>query len=74
MTFFDPKEEVLNIELTQHGKRLLSQGKLKPSYYLFFDDDILYDINYAGITTEGQNSIEGRIQEDTPRIKTQYNF
>ena len=56
------------------ASRLLSQGKLKPSYYLFFDDDILYDINYAGITTEGQNSIEGRIQEDTPRIKTQYNF
>jgi hypothetical protein len=74
MTFFDPKEEVLNIELTQHGKRLLSQGKLKPSYYLFFDDDILYDMNCAGVSTEGQNSIEGRIQEDTPRMKTQYNF
>ena len=74
MTFFDPKEEVLNIELTQHGKRLLSQGKLSPSHYLFFDDDILYDINCAGVATEGQNSIEGRIQEDTPRIKTQYNF
>ena len=42
MTFFDPKEEVLNIELTQHGTRLLSQGKLSPSHYLFFDDDILY--------------------------------
>ena len=74
MTFFDPKEEVLDIELTQHGKRLLSRGKLKPSYYLFFDDDVLYDVNCAGVSTEGQNSIEGRIQEDTPRMKTQYNF
>ena len=35
MTFFDPKEEVMDIELTQHGKRLLSKGLLRPTYYLF---------------------------------------
>ena len=37
MTFFNKKEEVLDIELTPHGKGLLSQGKFRPSYYLFFD-------------------------------------
>ena len=74
MIFFNPKEDVLDIELTQHGKRLLSQGKLKPSYYLFFDDDILYDANCASNATEPQKDIEGRIQEETPRLRTQYTF
>jgi|TARA_R110000824_G_scaffold125126_2_gene284044 hypothetical protein len=74
MTFFDPKEEVMDIELTQHGKRLLSRGRLKPSYYLFFDDDVLYDSACAGNTLESQNAIEKRILEETPRVKTQYNF
>jgi len=74
MIFFNPKEDVLDIELTQHGKRLLSQGRLKPSYYLFFDDDILYDANCADNATEPQKDIEGRIQEETPRLRTQYTF
>ena len=61
MTFFDPKEEVMDIELTQHGKRLLSKGLLRPTYYLFFDDDILYDASCAGNALESQNAIEKRI-------------
>ena len=32
MSFFDSKEEVLNIELTSYGKLLLSKGILKPVY------------------------------------------
>ena len=43
MTFFNQKEEVLQIELTQYGKYLLSRGKWKPAYYAFFDDDVIYD-------------------------------
>jgi len=74
MTFFNPKEDVLDIELTQYGKHLLSQGKLKPSYYLFFDDDILYDSNCVGNSLEVQNSVEARIQEETPKLRTQYVF
>ena len=50
MTFLDKKEQVLDIQLTQYGKYLLSKGKLKPVYYSFFDDDVLYDSTYAGIT------------------------
>ena len=30
MGFFDRKEEVIDIELTQYGKHLLSLGKFKP--------------------------------------------
>ena len=73
MTFFDKKEEVIQIELTQYGKYLLSLGKWKPVYYAFYDDDILYDGACAGIT-ETQNDIETRIQEGTPQLKTQYAF
>ena len=72
MSFFNKKEDVIEIQLTQYGKYLLSKGKFKPSYYAFFDDDIIYDSLYAGATEE-QNDIQPRI-EDTPRVKTQYTF
>lgn len=72
MNFFDRKEEVIEIQLTQYGKHLLSKGKFKPCYYEFFDDDVLYDITYSG-ETEEQNTSETRIKE-TPRLKTQYVF
>ena len=73
MRFFDSKEEVLDIQLTQYGKQLLSKGKFMPTYYSFHDDDIIYDMDYVSVT-EVQNSSEGRIQENTPRLRTQYVF
>ena len=73
MKFFDDKEEVLDIQLTQFGKHLLSLGKWKPVYYAFFDDNIIYDSAFAGIE-ESQNDIEPRIQENTPQMHTQYVF
>jgi len=73
MEFFNKKEDVLEIKLTQYGKYLLSKGKFKPHYYAFFDDNILYDQQYSGRSTkESQNQIEGRIQEETPALRTQY--
>ena len=72
MTFFDPKQDVLDIELTQFGKHLLSQGKWKPYYYAFFDDDILYDSQYGGYD-ESQNAAQLRITSSA-RVRTQYNF
>jgi len=72
MTYFNKKEEVLDIELTQYGKHLLSIGKLNPTYYRFFDDDVLYDGAYAGIE-EIQNDISPRIVDNTPHRKTQHN-
>jgi len=70
MEFFDSKQEVIDIRLTQFGKRLLARGYFKPVYYQFFDDDILYDSERAG-SSEKQNATEARIIE-TPRIKTQH--
>ena len=69
----DKKEEVLDIELTPYGKQLLSMGKMRPAYYAFFDDNIMYDAEYAGVT-EGQNIIQQRIAELTPQLQTQYKF
>lgn len=73
MLFANKKEEVLDIELTPYGKYLLSRGKLKPVYYCFFDDNILYDKEYSGISEE-QNETKDRIRKDTPQLKTQYKF
>ena len=73
MTFFNPKEEVLDIKLTQYGRHLLSKGKMKPVYYAFFDEGVLYDAASAG-TTETKNSAETRIQDETVTMKTQHCF
>ena len=71
--FFDQKEDVIDLQLTQYGKHLLSQGKMRPAYYAFFDQDILYDSKY-GTGKEAQNDAQKRIKTETPRLQTQYVF
>ena len=71
MSYLDPKERVIDLQLTSYGKYLLSTGKLNPAYYAFFDEDIIYDASYAGVDTEEQSAIEPRIQENTPRFSSQ---
>ena len=76
MEFLDAKEQVIDLELTSYGRFMLSQGKFKPKVYAFFDNDILYDNRFAQSgsavkTKELQNSVEGRIQEGTPRLAAQ---
>lgn len=72
MTFFNTKEEVVEIQLTPYGKYKLSKGEFSPAYYEFYDDDIVYDSQYLGIS-EGQEITQQRIAE-TPRTKAQYTF
>ena len=71
--FLNKKEQVIDFQLTDYGKYLLSVGKMKPVYYAFFDDNILYDGEYAGITGS-QNSIHERIKDNTPYIATLTHF
>jgi hypothetical protein len=76
MNFLDPKERVIDLQLTSYGRYLLSIGAFKPAIYAFFDDDIIYDQRFtqSGSTTkteELQNEIELRIQENTPRLEAQ---
>jgi hypothetical protein len=73
MTFMNKKEEIIQFELTTYGRHLLSQGKLKPEYYAFYDDDILYDIGKAN-SSETQGQIKKRILEETPYLRTQVSF
>ena len=73
MTFFNKKEDVLKIELTPHGRKLLSMGKMKPMFYSFLDDDILYDISRGG-GTETNSQTKTRILTDTPYLKPQTNY
>jgi hypothetical protein len=74
--FINKKEEVIELELTPYGKHMFSQGLLKPSYYSFYDDDILYDSHY-GVTKEDQqedqNQIVDRIK-NTQRLAVQVNY
>jgi len=75
MEFFNKKEEVLELKLTPFGRYKLSRGRFKPTHYAFFDEGILYN---SALSAEGsgsgfvekQNSIEARIQENTPSIKS----
>jgi hypothetical protein len=73
MSFFDSKQETINIELTSYGKLLLSKGKFKPVYYAFFDDDVVYDSSYINLS-ESQNDIQQRIINETPVNKPQTIF
>jgi len=73
-SFFDKKEEVMHIELTQYGKHLLSKGEFAPVYYSFFDDDVTYDWKYTGDSAELQNYAQDRIMSETPSPKPQYVF
>lgn len=68
MSFFDKKEEVIDLQLTPYGRHLLSQGKLKPAYYAFLDDDIIYDSVAAGFT-ESNHEVKERIINETPSTK-----
>ena len=49
MSFFDSKEEVLDVQLTPYGKHLLSKGLFKPAYYSFHDDGVIYDNRFYNI-------------------------
>jgi len=71
--FLNKKEDVFDIKLTSYGKHLLGIGKFKPTYYAFFDDNIVYDASYAG-KAEVQNDIHKRIKEDTHYIEGYTHF
>jgi len=72
-TFFNQKQEVIDIELTKYGEYLLSLGKFDPVYYAFYDTGILYDPEYASYSTT-QNELEPRIQQETPSVKAVASF
>ena len=71
MTIMNQKEDVIDLVLTLKGRRKLAEGKLKPAFYQFYDNEIVYDKKdlYSG-SVEPQNDIVGRIQ-NTQILRTQ---
>ena len=73
MSFFDKKEEVLELNLTPYGRHLMSRGKLKPAYYSFLDEDIICDSDASGAGLDGfsedNSEIKDRIIKETPCLK-----
>ena len=67
--FLDKKEQVYEFRLTNYGRNLLSIGKLKPAYYTFVDDNVIYDSAYFG-ASESQNDTHKRIKQDTPYLES----
>tara|TARA_A100000172_G_scaffold81152_1_gene73387 strand:- start:5337 stop:6332 length:996 start_codon:yes stop_codon:yes gene_type:complete len=75
MKFLNKKEQVFDIQLTPYGKQKLSMGKFNPTYYAFFDDNVLYDIRYAHTDgAEVQNDIHKRIKQETAYLEGQAIF
>ena len=72
MEFFNKKQDVIDIQITQFGRHLMSKGRFKPVYYCFFDDNILYDSSKAGVVEEQNTSYE-RIKT-TPVLRPQIGF
>ncbi len=72
MEFFNKKQDVIDLQLTNFGRHLLSKGKFKPVYYSFFDDNIIYDSSYVGLN-ETQNESQERIKQ-AQRTQVQYHF
>ena len=69
--FINKKEQVFDLQLTPYAKYLMSIGKFKPVYYAFFDDNVLYDKNYATASaTETQSDVDRRIKEETQYLET----
>ena len=68
--FINKKEQVYDLKLTSYGHYLLSIGTFKPAYYTFLDDNVIYDAEYAGRTTEGQNEIHKRIKDETQYLES----
>jgi|10_taG_2_1085330.scaffolds.fasta_scaffold00133_7 hypothetical protein len=66
MSFLDSKEQVIDLVLTKHGKKMIADGLFSPTYYNFLDDDIIYNAAKIGVT-ETQNESEPRIVEQTPK-------
>ena len=71
--FLDKKEQVIDFQLTPLGRRKLSTGKLKPAYYTFYDDGVIYDSKYVGFD-EQQNSIHPRIKNSTSYLQSLLSF
>jgi len=70
MSFLDPKERVIDLQLTSYGRYKLSVGTFKPVYYAFYDDNVIYDKRYTyANASENQNNVDNRIKNETQYLE-----
>lgn len=75
MKLLNKKERVFDFQLTPYGRHKLSVGNFRPTYYAFYDDNVVYDNKYAHSgSSELQNNIHGRIKRETQYLGTQTIF
>ena len=74
--FLNKKEQVFDLQLTTYGRQMLSVGNFRPSYYAFFDDNVIYDSKYTALPHgtlnrkgEAQNDIHNRIKNETSYLE-----
>ena len=69
--FINKKEQVFDLKLTSYGHYLLSIGTFKPTYYSFYDDNVIYDKKYAfSGSVENQNNVDKRIKDETQYLES----
>jgi len=68
--FLDKKQQVYDLQLTTYGRKMLGISSFKPTYYAFFDDNVIYDNGYTGQANEPQNHINIRIKDNTQYLET----
>jgi len=61
--FINKKEEVIQMQLTAYGKHKFSKGEFKPSFYSFYDDDIIYDAVYSSPSGAADHGSQGFNEE-----------
>jgi|7_EtaG_2_1085326.scaffolds.fasta_scaffold00253_9 hypothetical protein len=71
--FLNKKEQVIDLKLTTYGHYLFSIGTFKPVHYAFFDDNVVYDGAYVGLT-ESQSNVVHRIKNETQYLEGQTLF
>jgi hypothetical protein len=73
--FLNKKQTVFDLKLTSYGKYLLANGRFKPTFYTFLDDNVIYDPTYMGETVkEHQNEIHHRIKNETQYLEGLVDF
>jgi hypothetical protein len=69
MAFFEPKETILDVKLTDLGRNLLAKNQLQFNYYAFSDDGIDYSGSLAltNFTGSIDNIVFKNLSTETPQ-------
>ncbi len=64
MSILNQKEQVVDIQLTSYGRKMLGLGLFQPKYHYFYDDSIIYDYSYFN-EIEDTNAVVPRILNES---------